>query len=382
MQCKIMVNLRRTSLSKDYMAVAVNSKSQTLTIPALQCRQQAYEFFAFVLTAEQLAEISYVSRRESKDGYQRLLNRKRAESIKRYIEAGGTLPTNIILNFNDSKQVFFDEGTRMITIPFLQRSAWVIDGQHRLFGADLLRELLLTNHLASSYEFLISAFVGLELVEQAKIFVDINSYQEGVSKSLLYDLINLFDVEDDTKESFYISRASDIISRLHEDPESPFFDRVSLTRDRVRGLISQAAFVDALRPHLEKGGILSHTNEYQFTLEEQYSVLKNYFNAVRDTLPELWFNEASLLTKTTGFNALMLTLPTIFEQTVQKYHSFEFEYVKKVVSPLKALPWTGKELRGQQGSVASRKLAETIRTSIITNISSLDQSQQKKRLAL
>jgi hypothetical protein len=103
---------------------------------------------------------------------------------------------------------------------------------------------------------------------------------------------------------------------------------------------------------------------------------------VRDTLPELWFNEASLLTKTTGFNALMLTLPTIFEQTVQKYHSFEFEYVKKVVSPLKALPWTGKELRGQQGSVASRKLAETIRTSIITNISSLDQSQQKKRLAL
>lgn len=364
------------------MAVAVNSKSQTLTIPALQCRQQGYKFFAFVLTAEQLAEISYVSRREGKDGYQRLLNRKRAESIKRYIEAGGTLPTNIILNFNDSKQVFFDEEKRMITIPFLQRSAWVIDGQHRLFGADLLRELILTNHLASSYEFLISAFVGLELVEQAKIFVDINSYQEGVSKSLLYDLMNLFDVEDDTKESFYISRASDIISRLNEDPESPFFDRVSLTRDRVRGLISQAAFVDALRPHLEKGGILSHTNEYQFTLEEQYNVLKNYFNAVRDTLPELWFNEAALLTKTTGFNALMLTLPTIFEQTVQKYQSFELEYVKKTVSPLKALPWTGKELKGQQGSVASKKLAETIRTSIIANISSLDQSQQKKRLAL
>lgn len=364
------------------MAIAVNSKSQTLTIPALLCRQQGYNFFAFVLTAKQLAKISYVSRREGKDGYQRLLNRKRAEAIKRYIEAGGTLPTNIILNFNDSNQVFFDEEKRIITIPFLQRSAWVIDGQHRLYGADLLSEFLLTSHLANNYEFLVSAFVGLDLVDQAKIFVDINSYQEGVSKSLLYDLMNLFEVEDDTKESFYISRASDIISRLNEDPESPFFNRVSLTRDRVRGLISQAAFVDALRPHLEKGGTLSHSNEYQFTLEEQYSVLKNYFNAVRDTLPELWFNEKALLTKTTGFNALMLTLPIIFEQTVQKYQSFKLEYVEKMVSPLKGLPWTGKELRGQQGSVASKKLAETIRTSIIANITSLDQSKQKKRLAL
>lgn len=360
----------------------INSKSKTLTIPALQCRQQDYKFFAFVLTADQLAEISYVSRREGKEGYQRLLDRRRAESIKRYIEAGGTLPTNIILNFNHSDQVFYDEENRTITIPFLPQSAWVIDGQHRLFGADLLAESLLTHPIAISYEFLVSAFVGLELVQQAKIFVDINSYQEGVSKSLLYDLMNFFDVEDDNNESFYISRASDIVNRLSVDPESPFFDRISLTRDRVRGSISQAAFVDALKPHLEKGGILSQTSEYNFTLEEQYGVVKNYFNAVRDTLPELWFNDNALLTKTTGFNALMLSLRLVFEQTVQKYKSFELEYVKKVIYALKAIPWTGKELKGQQGTVASRKLAETIRASVMAHINSDDQPQQKKRIAL
>jgi DNA sulfur modification protein DndB len=181
-----------------------DSETKTLTIAALQCRQQDFKFYAFVLTAEQLAEISYVSRREGKDGYQRLLNRNRAEAIKRYIEAGGTLPTNIILNFNDSDQVCYNEKTRMLTIPFLPRSAWVIDGQHRLYGADMLKELLLTNHLARTYEFLVSAFVGLDLVQQAKIFVDINSYQEGVSKSLLYDLMNIFDVENDNNESFYM----------------------------------------------------------------------------------------------------------------------------------------------------------------------------------
>lgn len=360
----------------------IRSKIKTLTIPALQCRQQDFKFYAFVLTAEQLAEISYVSRREGKEGYQRLLNRNRAEAIKRYIEAGGTLPTNIILNFNDKDQVSYDKETQMLTIPFLPKSAWVIDGQHRLYGADLLKEMLLTYSLATTYEFLVSAFVGLDLVQQAKIFVDINSYQEGVSKSLLYDLMNIFDIEDDNNESFYISRASDIINRLNQDTESPFFDRISLTKDRVRGAISQATFVDALKPHLGKGGSLSHTNEYQFTLEQQYAVLKNYFNAIRDTLPELWFNDNALLTKTTGFNALMLTLPMIFEYTVQKYQSFELEYVKKTVYPLKAIPWTGRELKGQQGSVASRKLAESIRTAVVANIGSDGQSEQKKQLAL
>ncbi len=368
---------------REFMSAVIQLQNQTLTIPALKCHQQEFEFFAFVLTAEQLTKISFVSHREGKDGYQRLLNRKRAEAIKRYIEFGGTLPNNLVLNFNDSKEVVYDEKTRMLTIPFVTRSAWIIDGQHRLFGAALLSQLLLdTNHLAKTYEFLVSAFVGLELVQQAKIFVDINSYQEGVSKSLLYDLMNLFEVEDENQDSFYISRASDIVRRLNEDPESPFYNRISLTRDRIHGVISQAAFVDAIKIHLHKGGVLSHTNEYQFTLEDQYGIIKNYFNAVRETLPEFWFNEKSILTKTTGFNALMDVLPTVFGQTVQKYQSFELEWVKKIVSPLQGLPWTGKELRGQQGRVASKTLAETIRKSIIANVNSLEQTTEKKRLAI
>ncbi|NJL22972.1 MAG: hypothetical protein HC895_22560 [Leptolyngbyaceae cyanobacterium SM1_3_5] len=117
-------------------------------------------------------------------------------------------------------------------------------------------------------------------------------------------------------------------------------------------------------------------------MEEQYGIIKNYFNAVRDVLPELWFNDKSILTKTTGFNALMLVLPVVFEQTVQKYQSFEFDYVKKVVVSLQGLPWTGKDLKGQQGRVASKRLAEIIRTAIIANIDSPDPSKEKKRLAI
>lgn len=364
------------------MTIATITKPEMLTIPALKCHQQDYEFFAFVLTAEQLAQISYVSSRQGKDGYQRLLNPKRAEAIKRYIEAGNTLPNNIILNFNNNENLQYNESTKMLTIPFVPKSAWVIDGQHRLYGADLLKDILLTNHLARTYEFLVSAFVGLDVTNQAKIFVDINSYQEGVNKSLLYDLMNLFEIEDDNQESFYISRASDIVNRLNSDPESPFFQKVSLTKDRIANMISQASFVDAIIIHINKGGVLSHTNEYQFSLEEQYKILKNYFNAVRDILPDLWFNEKSILTKTTGFNALIAVLPTVFDQTVQKYKSFELEFVKKVMLPLRGLSWLSKDFKGQQGRVASKQLSETIRKAIISNIDSSDLSNGKKRLAI
>jgi len=364
------------------MQVATKISNNTLTIPALKCHQQDSEFYAFVLTAEQLAEISFVSKREGKEGYQRLLDKKRGEAIKRYIESGGTLPNNLVLNFTEVNQLSFDEKTSLLTIPLVPMSAWVIDGQHRLFGADLLKDSLLTNHLAKNYEFLISAFVGLELVQQAKMFIDINSYQEGVSKSLLYDLMNLFNEEDDNKELFYISRASDIVNKLNEDVESPFYKRISLTRDRIQNMISQATFVDAIKTHLVRGGVLSHTNEYEFSLEQQYGIVKNYFNAIRDNLPELWFNDKSILTKTTGFNALMLVMPDIFKQTVQKYGDFKLENVIKILYPLKALPWAGKDFKGQQGRVASQRLAETIRKSIIANLNSLDQPTDKKRLAI
>lgn len=221
------------------------------------------------MTASRLAEMTYVSSRERDDGYQRLLDRKRAESIQRYIEAGNILPNNIVINFNDPDQVSYDEGGRMLTIPTSPRSAWVIDGQHRLFGAALLRELVTGYHIAETYEFTVSAFVGLDKVQQAKIFIDINSYQEGVSKSLLYDLMEMFEFDDDLQSDFYIVRASDVVRRLNQNPESPFYQRISMTKDRIRGMISQATFVDALMPHLERGGILSHSGPYQFSLEKQ-----------------------------------------------------------------------------------------------------------------
>jgi len=364
--------------SLDIEIVEVNpvSDETRLTLPALKCHQNGKFFYSFTMTATQLAGIAYVSSREKGDGYQRLLDRKRADAIKRYIEVGNVLPNNVIINFDDPSNVSYDENTRTLEISNTPRSAWVIDGQHRLFGAALLSQFLFTQEIADTYQFTVSAFVGLSKVQQAKIFIDINSYQQGVNKSLLYDLMEMFDDDQDLQVDLYVVRASDIVKRLNKNPESPFHQRISMTRDRIRGMVSQVTFVDALLPHLERGGILSHTGPYNFSLEEQYRILENYFNAVRANLPHLWFNEEALVTKTTGFSALMLSLPTVFEQTVRRYKGFELPNVETVLSPLQVIPWTGRELAGQQGTVAARKLAEAIKSAVVNNLNSADTDER------
>jgi len=357
---------------------------EMLTKRAVQCKQNNRIFFAFSLSMDEIVRIAYVSRR-SEDrgaGYQRILDPKRAESIKRYVEAGGVLPSSILLNFDSEDYLRYDDAAGTVTFSASAPIAWIIDGQHRVYGADLLIKSQALFATPEDFQFLVCAFAGLELVEQARLFIDINSYQQGVDKSLLYDLLEYFSEDDDTKEAFYTSRASDIARSLTRDPESPFYGRISLTSDRVLGQISLGTFVDALIPHLRPGGIISHTNEYKFALEDQRGVIRNYFNAVRQTLPHLWFDDKSIVTKTTGFNALMLVLPTIFTKTIEKYSDFKIEHIVQVIKPVQGIPWTGRVYSGQQGTVASKRLAERIRTSILEAIEQTVGAETGKRLQL
>lgn len=95
----------------------------------------------------------------------------------------------------------------------------------------------------------------------------------------------------------------------------------------------------------------------------------------------LWFNENALVTKTTGFSALMLALPTVFEQTARRYESFELQHVEKVLYPIRAVPWSGRELAGQQGTVAARKLAELLEKAVISGLA-VEEANGRKHLSI
>ena len=61
--------------------------------------------------------------------------------------------------------------------------------------------------------------IGLDTKEAAKIFININSEQKPVPKSLIFDL---YGITDDDK-NFAITRSDDIARILNENMDSPYY---------------------------------------------------------------------------------------------------------------------------------------------------------------
>lgn len=158
----------------------------------------------FNVAPEHLLKIAYVHQRSTEcdflglsDSYQRILKKSRVEKIREYINKGGYFPGSIILNFPHRKHAIKElmvlgkkkdrDGVDRTSIPVIVElpqyygCAWIIDGQHRLYGyADTPKK--------KTESVPVVAFVGQPSSEQSRIFLDINQYQSAISSDLKWDL--------------------------------------------------------------------------------------------------------------------------------------------------------------------------------------------------
>lgn len=213
------------------------------TVPAIQCHAGKITYYSFMATPEQLLKIAYVHRRGSKlqDAknvaltYQRMLEPTKLKSISEYIDSQESLPfaNSIIINFNE--KINFDLSSNredikngMLRLPRRYGSAWVIDGQHRLFG--YAKSERRKNDLIP-----VIAFENISNSEQARLFVDINQNQKKVSANLLWDLKeDIYEGTTDKKleKELIISKlgkklASEIDSPLYKSVAVPSFPELS-----------------------------------------------------------------------------------------------------------------------------------------------------------
>ena len=131
-------------------------------VKASFAQQRGWRIFSFVIDSTTFDRIAFVSRRDDdKDaGYQRNLSKQRASDIARYIDKeNGCIPNSILVNLEDGAS--YDEKTQTLRIPDQPKAAWVIDGQHRMFGLRQAR---------TTYDLVITAFLGIDVAEQAKQF--------------------------------------------------------------------------------------------------------------------------------------------------------------------------------------------------------------------
>ena len=158
--------------------------SKFIDVKAYQVKQRRWLLYSFILDSATFDRIAFVSRRDvdKELGYQRNLSKQRAADIAHYIDKeNGCIPNSILVSLEPGAS--YNEKTQTLRIPNQPRAAWVIDGQHRMFG---LRQA------KTKYDLVVNAFLGLDIAEQAKQFKTINSKQKGVPTSLLYDLLEHF----------------------------------------------------------------------------------------------------------------------------------------------------------------------------------------------
>lgn len=225
-----------------------------INVPAIKTKVGEYTFYMFPISPDELLKIAYIAHRSKGaksdiNAYQRAVKKSRLTEIRKYIAAKNIFPTNIVVNF--SKKLRFDKFSQdpqqeggilgILHIEGEYKSAWIIDGQHRLFAYS-------GHHFAQTARLSVLAFEDLHPDMQAKLFVDINYQQKSVKKSLLNELYGVLHINSDNPEIKMRAIIMQTVSLLDDDPESPFYQRIQATDDKKTATrcISIPAFFNAL----------------------------------------------------------------------------------------------------------------------------------------
>ena len=300
-----------------------------------------YTSYAFLIRPEELLKIAYVGHKSSRDiehlrTYQRMLQPKRLTQIAEYINAGGKFPTNIVVNLKtprgrpldfEPREKVGTESLGILHLPPRYGSAWIIDGQHRLYGYAYAKAANGFNRDTSTIPVL--AYENLPADKEMNLFIDINSKQVKVTTSLLVELYaDLHWDSEDPKQAFQ-ALLSRLASRLNFDTTSPLSDRVVVTGKKKTSsrCLTQTSLKDGLQIAKLLGayvasqdtvvpGPLSTANptNYAANLEKSYSVLTDCLRYFADRLPGHWAlgdAPAGYLCTNNGLRALFHVLADI-----------------------------------------------------------------------
>lgn len=240
---------------------------ENVKVPAVKGKLGGKTYYSFVSTPRQMLKIAFVNHRALNDptgapSYQRLVSRTRLQQIGNFIRAGGFFPTNILVNLISRarfEQVARDAQTSVtfghLYLPAQYRSAWVIDGQHRLYGYAPLHSKFLDQNI------MVVAFEELKKEEEANLFVTINHEQKSVPKTLLDDLEGELKWGSDKPPERIGSIGARLIGLLNEDIGEPLYGRV--TRQGIPPTEKTCLTVPALKDGLRRSkligeSILSH----------------------------------------------------------------------------------------------------------------------------
>jgi DGQHR domain-containing protein len=279
----------------------------TLRVPAIKSKMGGVNCYTFSVSPAYLLKIAFVSHRARGKGsdiiaYQRLIKKSRLKKLQEYIDEDGIFPTNIVLNLDKEPRFDQVEGDELgmsgkmgwLELRPSYRSAWVIDGQHRLFAYS-------GHQRATTSRLSVLAFEKLSDVKQAELFIDINAQQKSVKRSLLDELYADLHMEAEEPENRIRAIVSKAMQNIDSNRGAPFFGRILLSDSEKTATrcISLTSLVQALakaelyafRPRrgasLEYGPLWGG-DSIEATRSRTEIVIESWFSAIRAAVPDWW----------------------------------------------------------------------------------------------
>lgn len=270
---------------------------ENVRVPATRGRLGGKQFYSFVTTPRHLLKIAFVNHRTLDDPegyptYQRLIQKSRLREIGAFIKSGGYFPNNLLVNFmkvprfdilekGGANEVHYGH----LYLPATYKSAWIIDGQHRLYGYANLDDQYLDEKL------IVLAFDGLKKEEEADLFVTINHEQRSVPKNLLDDLEGQLKWGSEAPAERIGALAARLLQKLNRDLGSVFYNRFTaeglkstskacLTIPQVKSALKRSRVVgySEVKHVYEKGLLCANTDNA--TLLRSQKILNGYFSSI------------------------------------------------------------------------------------------------------
>ena len=253
---------------------------EKIQVPAIEGKMGMKGYYMFSIEPDLLLKLGFVLHRTKVNEsemptYQRLLVPSRLKGITKFINEGGFFPNTIIVNFTERKhKIRFEPSSRsgdtksrfgMLQIPNAYAIAYIIDGQHRVYG-------YANSDFRENNTIPVVAFKNLESTEQLEIFMDINQNQKAVSASLRLTLEEDLYWESDRVDSRIKALRSSIISELSNSMNGPLYNKISIGEDP--GLLSFKPFASALI----KSGLLPVAKGNKYDPDSVDSCLYNTHN--------------------------------------------------------------------------------------------------------
>jgi len=291
---------------------------------------------------------------------------KLAVQEERYsLQMPGWLPTSVVVNILTQEDIRGDQekkvdgrdlvivepndSTATIVLPSdCENENWsprvippieVIDGQHRLWALELLKQDNTEDHETrdglNQMEIPVVAFFGLDITWQAYLFYTINQLAKKIDTSMVFDLYPLLRTQEwllrYTGPNIYReTRAQELTLKLWSHEKSPWKDRILRLGGREKGKVTQAAYIRSLMASFIKdkkgtsigglygAGLISTGETLPWTLTQQAAFLMYSWSALRQafidfaddkkTAENTFSGEQSLLSTDQGVRAFLCVL--------------------------------------------------------------------------